>query len=73
MGQRLLSTREAAAYLGVGLSTFRVIAKRLPAIRPGLRWRYYRQADLDLVSEYLSESPSVEHPPRRKSGKGFWD
>ena len=51
MTPRLLSDKEAAEYMGIGLTMFRTIAPRLPRLRAGRRVLYDRFA----LDQYINQ------------------
>jgi excisionase family DNA binding protein len=63
--QRLLTAREAVAYLGISLSTLRRIERRgllVPFRTPGGHRRY----DVKMLDEYLE---LTRNPPGKQGGK----
>ena len=52
MTPRLLNRKEAAEYLGVGLTTFQKLAQRLPILKCGNRTLWDRVALDEFVSQF---------------------
>lgn len=69
MPSKVLNTKDAAAYLGMGIRTiYRLAASgQMPAAKVGGRWRFHADAlDRWLIS--MSEGNLVQNNPNKRKG-----
>ena len=78
MKRQLLTSGQAAAYLGLYRKEFMRWAVYLPKVRAGRGWSYFLIKDLDKFEAYIKAGtqPPTEQPPqptKPKAGKSYWD